>query len=97
MSIVIEHSDPEYAWEMPDEVYANLLENSHLRRRIYQLARTLYRSTNDLVLVDHELFISPLYVVRLSTEKHFTGMLRKRLWRIMMDEERERVLAEADN
>jgi hypothetical protein len=96
MSIAIENDDPQYSWKTLDEVYCHLLGDPELRRRIYQLARTLYQSTNGLVLVDHELFISPLYVVHLSTEKQFTGLVRRRLWRIFAEQEMDRALAETN-
>jgi hypothetical protein len=97
ISITIENHSLQHPWETEEDVYINLLENFHLRRRIYQHAQTLYQSTNGVLLVDHELLMTPLYVVRLSTEQNFTRQLRKRLWKIVEDQERQRVLEEVES
>ena len=97
MSIVIENHNPQTPWETVEDVYCNLLENFHIRKKIYQHARKLFKVTNGVVLVDHELFEEPLYVTRLFTEKYFIRLVRKRLGKIFVEQERKRASAEADN
>ena len=96
-SIIIENHSLHQPWETEEDVYCGLLENTHLRRRIYHHAQPLYGFPKGIVLVDHELLESPLYLTHSSTDQNFKRLLHKRLERKMVEQERQRLLGEAAN